>query len=420
MKKILLLLPVLILSVSTLKSQELQIIQGKSYLIDKCGFVEDDDEINYSTSIENWGYSYDSLLIDFNFWRQSPYVKIDSIGLSVQGRPLWQLTISANPNQISGRRTVFIHARTHPQETEGFWVTEQIINILLSESELAQRIREHCVFYIVPMYNPDGVELGYPRRNANNVDLESNWFTFPNEPEVAALKARFTSLMSSPNPIEVELNMHSSSLCKRYFVYHDSAGTSAQFALMQQNFIEGIRAYYPSGIEPWNYYISWTGGNPMKYPESWFWYYHGESVMALTYEDMYQCSGTGNFNITANAILRGVMDYMNIPTSIDDNQTYPDEFVLYQNYPNPFNPTTKIRYSIAASPKSSPKERTLNEVRLKVYDILGNEIVTLVDEQKEAGYYEVEWDATQLASGVYFYRLQAGNFIQTKKMVLLR
>uniref|UniRef100_A0A832DJM9 T9SS type A sorting domain-containing protein n=1 Tax=Ignavibacterium album TaxID=591197 RepID=A0A832DJM9_9BACT len=420
MKKILLFLPVLILSVSTLKSQELQIIQGKTYLIDKCGFVEDDDEINYSTSIENWGYSYDSLLVDLNYWRQSPYVKIDSIGLSVQGRPLWQLTIGSNPNQISGRRTVFIHARTHPQETEGFWVTEQIINILLSETELAQRIREHCVFYIVPMYNPDGVELGYPRRNANNVDLESNWFTFPNEPEVAALKARFTSLMSSPNPIEVELNMHSSSLCKRYFVYHDSAGTSAQFALMQQNFIEGIRAYYPNGIEPWNYYISWTGGNPMKYPESWFWYYHGESVMALTYEDMYQCSGTGNFNLTANAILRGVMDYMNTPTSVDDNKTFPDEFVLYQNYPNPFNPTTKIRYSIPASPKSSPKERTLNEVRIKVYDILGNEIATLVDEQKEAGYYEVEWDATQLASGVYFYRLQAGNFIQTKKMLLLR
>ncbi|MGQ9798859.1 MAG: hypothetical protein ACUVRG_06140, partial [Ignavibacterium sp.] len=167
------------------------------------------------------------------------------------------------------------------------------------------------------MYNPDGVELGYPRRNANNVDLESNWFTFPNEPEVAALKARFISLMSSTNPIEVELNMHSSSLCKRYFVYHDSAGTSTQFALMQQNFIEGIRAYYPNGIEPWNYYVSWTGGNPMKYPESWFWYYYGESVMALTYEDMYQCSGTGNFNITANAILRGVMDYMNVPTSIN-------------------------------------------------------------------------------------------------------
>ena len=424
MKKIFLLLQVLIFSVPTLKSQELQIIQGERYLIDKCGFMENDDDINNSTTIENWGYSYDSLLTDLNYWRQSPYVKIDSIGLSVQGRPLWQLTISSNPDQISGKRTVFIHARTHPQETEGFWVTEQIINILLSETDLAQNIREHCVFYIVPMYNPDGVELGYPRRNANNVDLESNWFTFPNEPEVAALKARFTSLMSSPNSIEVELNMHSSSLCKRYFVYHDSAGTSPQFALMQQNFIEGIRAYYPNGIEPWNYYVSWTGGNPMKYPESWFWYYHGESVMALTYEDMYQCSGTGNFNITANAILRGVMDYMNIPTSINlISQVLPEVFELEQNYPNPFNPTTKIRYSI---PRSTEYYSVLQNVTLKVYDILGNEVATLVNEPKEPGYYEVEFsagsfgNATEFASGVYFYRLQAGSFISTKKMMLLR
>ncbi|MEP0862338.1 MAG: hypothetical protein HRF52_12960, partial [Ignavibacterium sp.] len=233
-----------------LYSQDLQLVDGNFIKMDKCGFPpESESQVN---STDNWGYSYDSLLTDLEIWRQSPYVKIDSIGLSVQGRPLWQLTITSDPNNIAGKRTVYIHARTHPQETEGFWVTEQIINILLSENELGQIIRENSVFYIVPMYNPDGIELGYPRRNANNVDLESNWFTFPNEPEVAALKARFTELMASPNPIEVELNMHSSSLCKRYFVYHDSAGTSPQFALMQQNFIEGIRSYYPTGIEPWN------------------------------------------------------------------------------------------------------------------------------------------------------------------------
>ncbi|MGQ9798858.1 MAG: M14 family zinc carboxypeptidase [Ignavibacterium sp.] len=130
MKKIFLLLQILIFSVSTLKSQELQIIQGESYLMDKCGFMENDDEVNNPTSIENWGYSYDSLLTDLNYWRQSPYVKIDSIGLSVQGRPLWQLTISSNPNQISGKRTGFIHPKTHPQETEGFWVTEQIYSFI--------------------------------------------------------------------------------------------------------------------------------------------------------------------------------------------------------------------------------------------------------------------------------------------------
>ncbi|MCL6494865.1 MAG: T9SS type A sorting domain-containing protein, partial [Ignavibacterium sp.] len=89
-----------------------------------------------------------------------------------------------------------------------------------------------------------------------------------------------------------------------------------------------------------------------------------------------------------------------------------------------------IKYSIPSVILSSSKDdkggvtlrrdQSDNKVTLKVYDVLGNEIATLVDEHKEAGYYEVEFAATQLASGVYFYRLQAGNFIQTKKMVLLR
>ncbi len=410
-----------------LYSQEFQLIEGNFVVMDKCGFTSDSE--SEIISVDNWGYGYDSLLVELNIWRENPYVKIDSIGLSVQGRPLWQLTISSDPYNISGKRTVYIHARTHPQETEGFYVTREIIKLLLSNSAFAQIVREHCVFYIIPMYNPDGVELGKPRNNANNIDLESNWFTFPNQPEVAALKSRFTELMASSNPIEVELNMHSSSLCKRYFVYHDSAGTSPQFAIMQQQFIEGIRAYYPTGIQPWNYYISWTNGNPMKYPESWFWFYHGESVMALTYEDMYQCAGTGNFDITANAILRGVMDYMNIPTSVDYYQEIiSDEFILEQNYPNPFNPTTKIRYTIPASSLNpfSKGEGTL--VSLKVYDILGNKVATLVNEKKEPGYYEVEFNAEGLSSGIYFYRLQSGNpstnsgqnYIQTKKMILMK
>ncbi len=88
----------------------------------------------------------------------------------------------------------------------------------------------------------------------------------------------------------------------------------------------------------------------------------------------------------------------------------PADFVLKQNYPNPFNPTTKIRYQI-------PK---LSFVTLKVFDVLGREVAALVNEEKPAGRYEVEFNATSLSSGVYFYQLQAGSFVETKKMVLLR
>lgn len=87
-----------------------------------------------------------------------------------------------------------------------------------------------------------------------------------------------------------------------------------------------------------------------------------------------------------------------------------DEYKLYQNYPNPFNPFTKINFSI---PKSS-------FVTLKIYDMLGKIITTLVNEEKSIGNYEIEFDANNLSSGIYFYQIRSGSFIETKKLVLLR
>lgn len=104
-----------------------------------------------------------------------------------------------------------------------------------------------------------------------------------------------------------------------------------------------------------------------------------------------------------------------IPLDVKDEITPPSEFVLYQNYPNPFNPTTKIRYTI-------PTVGTLlmKFVQLKIYDVLGNEVAKLVDEEKPAGSHEVNFDAKSLSSGVYYYRLKAGEFVQTKKLILMK
>ncbi len=96
-------------------------------------------------------------------------------------------------------------------------------------------------------------------------------------------------------------------------------------------------------------------------------------------------------------------------TSVEKNEL-PTKFELSQNYPNPFNPETKISYTL-------PKE---SNVSLKVYDVLGNEVATLVNEIKQAGAYNVNFDAKNLTSGLYIYKLQADNFIQTKKMMLIK
>lgn len=96
---------------------------------------------------------------------------------------------------------------------------------------------------------------------------------------------------------------------------------------------------------------------------------------------------------------------------IDRNEiVYLNFYNLSQNYPNPFNPNTTIRYSIPNQSK----------VIIKVYDILGNEIKTLVNEEKQMGSYELEFDASTLTSGIYFYQLKADNYIETKKMILLK
>ncbi len=99
-----------------------------------------------------------------------------------------------------------------------------------------------------------------------------------------------------------------------------------------------------------------------------------------------------------------------VVTDIKENNFSVKTFNLYQNYPNPFNPSTTINYQI---PKSS-------FVTLKIYDVLGREVANLVNNEKQAGQYNVTFNASKFSSGIYFYRLQAGDFISTKKMILMK
>ncbi len=101
-----------------------------------------------------------------------------------------------------------------------------------------------------------------------------------------------------------------------------------------------------------------------------------------------------------------------ITTGIVSNNEIPNEFRIYQNYPNPFNPSTKIRFDISGT--------SVTQTFLSVYDILGHEVATLVNEQLKPGTYKVDFDGSNYPSGVYFYKLTAGEFSITQKMVLLK
>ncbi len=111
----------------------------------------------------------------------------------------------------------------------------------------------------------------------------------------------------------------------------------------------------------------------------------------------------------------------NSPTDVKTDPNLPKKFSLSQNYPNPFNPTTTIKYSIPVDLSSSPNEgRSTKLVTLKVYNMLGQAVKTLVNEEKSPGNYSVQLNAADLASGIYIYRLQSGSFISTKKLILIK
>lgn len=138
-----------------------------------------------------------------------------------------------------------------------------------------------------------------------------------------------------------------------------------------------------------------------------------QPVRAFPFDVITECS---QFKFSAPFI----GGYQILPRSLNDfssatdvniiSNNIPDKYTLHQNYPNPFNPNTKIRYQLVSG----------GDITLKVYDVLGNEAAILVDKKQNAGSYEVEFDGSRLASGIYFYKLESGNFIETKKMILLK
>jgi hypothetical protein len=118
-------------------------------------------------------------------------------------------------------------------------------------------------------------------------------------------------------------------------------------------------------------------------------------------------SQVGN-NIPANYVARFIDNGNPLPVEIE--VTLPAEFVLEQNFPNPFNPSTTIKYSL-------PSE---SDVTLTVFDVSGSVIETLVNQWQTAGNYKINFDASHLSSGIYYYRLSAGSFSQAKKLIFLK
>jgi len=176
-----------------------------------------------------------------------------------------------------------------------------------------------------------------------------------------------------------------------------------------------VNAFAVDPFEPERLYLGNDVGMYVSFNSGQSWWVLGEGLPVLPIGDI-------KIHPTTRELVAGTygrsmykIDLNLVPTNIESSEPILSEFQLEQNYPNPFNPTTKIKYTIPSNVK-----REMTNVTLKVYDVLGTEIATLVNEEKPAGSYEVDFYAAGLSSGVYFYKLRVADFSQTKKMLLLR
>lgn len=269
----------------------------------------------WAVNLPGWGYPTDSLNADFSTWQKSPFVVSDTLGNSLEGRPIRHLEI-ADPASTAQR--VIIHARTHPLEFQSTLILREMIRILLDSSAQSRELRRAAHWDMIPHANPDGVErmedcaAGFGRCNAAGVDLERDWLDSSKaQPETRALRKFFDLRRSQSLPVQIALNMHSAFGCQRYFWTHDPAGTSDLYWKLQRNFVELVRQDWSSGILPYNAKTSWTSGNPGTFPESYWWQNRRESTMALTYEVRKECTvGPEDYAQSAWALLRGSVAYM--------------------------------------------------------------------------------------------------------------
>jgi len=212
-----------------------------------------------------------------------------------------------------------------------------------------------------------------------------------------------------------------------YFIVYTDGALPVELTGFTANFLNNeVHLNWQTATEVNNYGFEIQRTTPHPPP-----YQGGGDEVGGGWKTVGFANGSGNSNspkeysFTYKNIKAGTYKYR--LKQIDNNGTFeysdvvevslgvPEKFALEQNYPNPFNPTTKIKYSI-----SDVGASLMKPVTLKVYDVLGEEVKTLVNEQKPAGNYEVEFDASNLSSGVYFYTLTAGDFSATKKLILLK
>ena len=445
--------------------------------------------------------------------------KLDTIGMSVEGRLILALKISTKVNLREDEPQLLYTSSMHGDELTGCVLLLRLADYLLNqygqataEGQRVTKLLDNMEVWLNPLFNPDGAyRLGgdtsvsrATRYNAHSVDLNRNFpdrlsspsnTTDGREPETQAMM-----LWTGKHNFTLSANFHSGSQVVNYpwdngaqsgsysrcpddtwFIRVSRAYATPNPDLMGGGFSNGITngcAWYViyGGRQDWMYW--WNGGRevtielerdgiPSGSLLPLYWTHNKESFLAYIEEALHGIRGIvtdadahlplkarvdaiepsslpvfsdstvgdyhylllpGTYSIVFHApgyepdTIHDIVVTDSLPTRVDialrhiavavdvAPEALPRHVSLSQNYPNPFNPSTTIRYGL-------PHTST---VQLTVYNTLGEEVALLVQGEEEAGYHEVKFEGSGLSSGVYFYCLRAGDFVQTSKLLLVR
>ncbi len=299
----------------------------------------------------------------------------------------WGNSSGPNPAQDFYGNVVYIPFLTSPASTSAPMVPEQPI-----EEELAvtyiRSIEDNSTNALDALYGLESLsDLGVNL----NTNIKMPWENFLNRIERRANSVKLKNLASA---FRIKDKMR-----RKDF----SSAISLSDVYLQNNSNDGMWMYYQV-----QKIFANIGNGDINTAESIYNIiksraYSIDSISTLAIGEIVSMLGTNNLNLSKSS----TSDKLKIEK---ENSISPSSFILHQNYPNPFNPSTIINYQLTIN----------NYTTLKIYDVLGREVATLVDEYKEAGYYEVNWDAVNVPTGVYLYKLNSGNFTDVKKLVLLK
>ena len=258
---------------------------------------------------------------------KSAFATDSLIGATFESRPLRLITIEDPSFPSANKRRIWLHSRVHAGEVTASHSMLGFLDQVLANTLTGRRLREHCVFTIIPQVNADGIARGHTRWDAQGLDEESEWCRI-RPPEVAALKTQVDAFMASPNPISVALNLHSTRgvYSDTFFFKHLAPSVSPSFEVIQQNYIDAVNATTPlfNNASPQTSQL-----NACAFIESYFWNNWGASVMALTHEGHYHRRQTDNDWITGadyrtigGALASGLLTYYPLPPSSEPDLTY--------------------------------------------------------------------------------------------------